>query len=489
MQNQETTIQAAIDIGSNTIHIVVARCSPTSLEILHDEQEMVRIGESVTANGEISAQKIDETISLLSHYITLAAQYTSATPLIIATEAIRKARNNQQFLAAIHSATNLHVHLIDGTVEALLTFYGATYELYQEPSPPSQVAVLDLGGGSMELVTATNKQITWHTSVPLGSGWLHDRYLQSDPPSPEDLEVAHTFLDTYIAGLHLKQHPFPTLIATGGSANSLLLLARRALNLPEQETRLTYEQIVRCEHLLRNYPAEEISQRYAQPLKRARILPAGALIIHALMVNLLLGEIRISTHGIREGALLAYARYGDHWLQHLQKNAQSSPEEIETNRASQDEQQEIFIQSGARLLLERTHKMLEWRSDVLKHKDIEAVHKMRVASRRLRAVLDAYEAACDPKRFKKVYRQVKEIADILGNARDTDVMVANLQQQLALAPEASQPALQWLIERLSTYRLAHQKKLEAFLQTIDEDAFVQQIVACLLEGETRHGKS
>jgi exopolyphosphatase/pppGpp-phosphohydrolase len=487
MQNQETTIQAAIDIGSNTIHIVVARCSPTSLEILHDEQEMVRIGESVTANGEISAQKIDETISLLSHYKTLAVHYTSALPLIIATEAIRKARNNQQFLAAIHSATNLHVHIIDGTVEALLTFYGATYELYQEPSPPSQVAVLDLGGGSMELVTASNKQVTWHTSVPLGSGWLHDRYLQSDPPSQEDLEVAHTFLDTYLAGLRLKQHPFPILIATGGSANSLLLLARQALNLSEQETRLTYKQIVRCEYLLRNHSAEEISQRYAQPLKRARILPAGALIIHALMANLLLGEIRISTHGIREGALLAYAHYGDYWLQHLQKNAQSSPEKIDN--LSQDEQQETFTQSGARLLLERTRKMLEWRSDVLKHKDIEAVHKMRVASRRLRAVLDAYEAACDPKRFKKVYRQVKEIADILGNARDTDVMMANLQQQLTQAPEASQLALQWLIERLSAYRQTHQKELEAFLQAIDEDAFVQQIVACLLEGETRHGKS
>jgi exopolyphosphatase/pppGpp-phosphohydrolase len=484
MQNQDTTIQAAIDIGSNTIHMVVARCSQTSLEILHDEQEMVRIGESVTANGAISAPKIDETISLLSHYKTLVAQYTPSPPLIIATEAIRKARNNQQFIAAIHASTNLDVHIIDGTAEALLTFYGATYELYQEPSPPSQIAVLDLGGGSMELVTAHNQQVTWHTSVPLGSGWLHDRYLQADPPSNADLEVAHTFLNTYIAGLHLKQ-PFPPLIATGGSANSLLLLAQRALGLPAQETRLTYEQLVHCEHLLNTHSAEEISLRYEQPLKRARILPAGALIIHALMVNLLLGEIRVSTHGIREGALLAYARYGDHWLDHLQQTPQTPSHEIEVDSISQHE---TFTQSGTRLLLDRTHKMLEWRSDVLEHKDIEAVHKMRVASRRLRALLDAYETACDPKKFKKVYRQVKAIADILGDARDTDVMVANLQQQLAQAPEESQPAFQWLIERLSTYRQAHQQKLEAFLQAIDEDAFVRQMLSCLPEGEKKHGK-
>ena len=487
MQNQEAPVLAAIDIGSNTIHIVVARCLPASLEILLDEQEIVRIGESVTADGEISAQKLEETISVLSHYKTLAAHYTSSPVLVVATEAIRKACNSQQFLTAIRSATDLVVHIIDGIVESILTFYGATYELYQEPHPPSQLAVLDLGGGSMELVTARNKQIIWHTSVPLGSGWLHDRYLSSDPPSEEDLEVARTFLNTYIAGLRFKQRP-PALIATGGSANSLLLLARRALNLPEHETRLTYEQVVRCEGLLSELPAEEISRRYEQPLKRARILPAGALIINALMINLQLSEIRVSTHGIREGVLLAHARYGDQWLQCLQQNTQSSGQENGIVIAPGDEQEETFAQSGTRLLLERMHKMLEWRSEVLKHEDIEAVHKMRVASRRLRAVLDAYETACDSKRFKKVYRQVKELADILGKARDTDVMVANLQLQLTQTPGESQAGLQWLIKCLNAYRQAHQDKLEAFLRTLDEDAFIQQMMSCLPEGENRDGK-
>ena len=487
MQNQEAPVLAAIDIGSNTIHIVIARCSPTSLEILHDEQEMIRIGESVTASGAISAQKLDETISVLSHYKTLAAQHTPSPILVVATEAIRKARNSQQFLTSIHSATNLDVHIIDGSVESLLTYYGATYELYQEPHPPSQVAVLDLGGGSMELVTARNNHVTWHTSVPLGSGWLHDRYLQSNPPSEEDLEVARTFLNTYIAGLRFKQRP-PTLIATGGSANSLLLLARRAFDLPEHETRLTYEQIVRCEGLLSDLPAEEISQRYEQPLKRARILPAGALIIDALMIHLHLSAIRISTHGIREGVLLAYARYGDQWLHSLQENVQPSEQENGITSSPEEGQEETFAQSGSRLLLERTHKMLEWCSEVLKHEDIEAVHKMRVASRRLRAVLDAYEVACDPRRFKKVYLQVKEIADILGKARDTDVMVANLQQQLAETADESQAGLQWLIQHLSAYRQAHQEKLEAFLQALDQEAFVQQMLSCLPDGENKHGK-
>ncbi len=487
MKKQDATVRAAIDVGSNTIHIVVARCAPDDLAILADEQELVRIGESVTATGEISPQKRDDAIATLARYKELAAHYTSAPPVVVATEAIRRASNSQQFLSDVRRKTGLDILLIDGEVEALLTFYGATYELFQEPHASSLVGVLDLGGGSMELVTANRRRVTWHTSVPIGSGWLHDRYLQSDPPSQEDLEVARTFLTTYFAGMPMPQL-LPALIATGGSANTLLLLARRALDLDERETRLTYEQIVRCEGLLSDLNAEAISERYDQPIKRARILPAGALIINALMVRLQLGEIRVSTHGIREGALLAYARYGDAWLQRVKEHAQETDDDPPAQESQQsDELVDSFAQTGYRLLLERTHKMLEWREEVLKHEDIEAVHKMRVASRRLRAVLDAYETACDARRFKRVYRRVKEIADILGEARDTDVMVEGLQQRLEREPEEARPGIQWLIDRLSAYREAHQKKLEAFLRMLDDETLVQQMVALPVKGNA-HGK-
>ena len=486
MQEQDAPIRAAIDIGSNTIHIVVARCTPNNLAILADEQELVRIGESVTANGEISPQKRDDAISTLTQYKDLAARYTDSPPILVATEAVRKARNNEQFLADIKRATGLDTLIIDGEVESLLTFYGATYELFQQPHAPSSVAVLDLGGGSMELVLANQQHVTWHTSVPIGSGWLHDRYLLSDPPSQEDLEVARTFLNTYFAGMSVPQLP-PALIATGGSANSLLLLARRALDLDEQTISLTYEQVVRCEALLSDLNAQTVSERYAQPVKRARILPAGTLIINALMMRLQLSEIGVSTHGIREGVLLAYARYGDDWLRQIKGNAQGTRDETQGQVEQADAQNESFAQAGSRLLLERTQKMLAWREEVLKHEDIEAVHKMRVASRRLRAVLDAYEPACDAKRFKRVYKRVKEIADILGEARDTDVMVEDLRRQLEQMPSEARTGVQWLIARLSTYREDHQVKLEAFLSTFDDDAFIQQVTSLIARGNG-HGK-
>src|SRR5881398_506822 len=102
---------------------------------------------------------------------------------------------------------------------------------------------MDLGGGSTELVMAQNMHITWRTSIPIGSGWLHDRYLPSNPPSYDELSIATTFLQTYFQGMRLKYRS-PVLIVTGGSANSLLYLAQRAFGLDVQNARMTFADLV-----------------------------------------------------------------------------------------------------------------------------------------------------------------------------------------------------------------------------------------------------
>ncbi len=490
MQNQFSSTSAAIDIGSNTIHIVVARCASTTLDILADEVELVRIGESVTTTGTISNEKQDAALATLQKYKALAEKYSASPIFVVATEAIRQASNSSDFIETIHRETGLEVHLIEGTVEAALTFLGATYERSREPDAPTQLGVMDLGGGSTELITAKHDQITWRTSVPVGSGWLHDRYLPSDPPTRDELNIAYTFLTTYFEGMHIKRIP-PSLIVTGGSANSLLQLAHKAFHLDKNEMRMTREDIVRCEGLLQALSAEEIAQRYEQPVGRARILPAGTLVIRALMDRLHLDEIFVSPHGIREGVLLAYARYGEQWLQRVDKPATSEENHRHNNSIGEKEDKlhETFAQSGRQLLLDRTEKLLEWRDAVLKHDDIEAVHKMRVASRRLRATLDAYEAICVPQSFQDVYKNIKKIADVLGKARDTDVMIQNLQVQVQQSSIEEQAGIQWLIDRLQNYREKHQRVLEAFFKKFDEHVFKRQIEACLSKEEVPSGKS
>src|SRR6266851_5728012 len=321
MQEQSPPVLAAIDIGSNTIHIVVARCQPDTLDIIEDQVELVRLGESVTATGAISPEKRDAAIAVLHRYRALAEQHSARQIFTVATEAIRKASNSEEFLEEIKRETGLEVLLISGNAEATLSFYGATYEESKQPDVPARIAVMDLGGGSTELVTARNMHITWRTSLPIGSGWLHDRYLSSNPPTYDEVAVAEAFLQTYFRGLHLKHHP-AVLIVTGGSANSLLFLARCAFNLGMQRTQLTQQDLIRCQGLLISLPAEEVAQRFEQPLGRARILLAGALIIQTVMSRLHMNEIHVSSHGIREGVLLAYERYGERWLEVVSQSAE-----------------------------------------------------------------------------------------------------------------------------------------------------------------------
>ncbi|HET8844265.1 MAG TPA: CHAD domain-containing protein [Ktedonobacteraceae bacterium] len=463
MENQSALMSAAIDVGSNTIHIVVARCFPTTLEIVADEVEMVRIGESVTATGAISSEKSLLAIRVLKEYRELAEKHGAQSIFVAATEAIRQASNSTEFIDQVREETGLEIRLISGVIEAELTFFGATYEA----GNPEQVEVMDLGGGSMELVLARNMQIVWRTSLPVGSGWLHDSYLSSDPPSTDEIETAETFLHTYFRTLPAKRSA-PLLIVTGGSANSLFFLAQKALHYESEERRLDQKTLQRCRALLSALEAKDIATLYQQPLARAKILLAGILIIQHVMQRLQVEEIRVTEHGIREGVLLAYARYGEKWQEILAQGEITATES--------------FVESARRLLVERLHTMLGWQEEVLKHEDIEAVHKMRVASRRLRATLDAYQSCCDPALFAKVYRKIKKTANILGEARDADVQILSLSAQLADLGEEEKAGVRWLIERLQTYRKQKQHELDAFLHKLDGEKLEHLLKRCVQEG-------
>jgi exopolyphosphatase/pppGpp-phosphohydrolase len=312
MLDPNAPVYAAIDIGSNTVHLTTARCSPTDMEILDDAAELVRIGESVTASGQISEQKTALTIDALLRYKQRALAYGAQRIFVVATEAIRRASNNAEFLHTIQQATGLDIHLISGEVEAFLTFLGATYSLAAQP--PADLAVMDLGGGSTELVLAHYLTITWHTSLPIGSGWLHDHYLQNDPPSQAERETALTFLHSLFLK-DLPRHTSGLLVATGGTAKTLLELAQQAFDLTPTVHQLSREDLQRCEDLLTALNSEQIAARYTIEAPRARIMLAGTLIIRALLDYWQMDCMQVSSSGLREGSMLAFVRYGKAWLQ------------------------------------------------------------------------------------------------------------------------------------------------------------------------------
>lgn len=150
---------------------------------------------------------------------------------------------------------------------------------------------------------------------------------------------------------------------------------------------------------------------------------------------------------------------------------------------------EPFTYYGQKQLSTRVDTFLERRVPVLKNEDIEDVHKMRVASRRLRATLDAYQAIAKSKPFKKAYRQVKEAADLLGVVRDVDVMKQHLEEQLSQTPPDEQAGVQWFINRLSLYREQRQQDLEPFFRDFDEQALKRAVTECLPEKRRLQAKT
>ncbi len=506
----DTRIHAAIDLGSNSAKITVACVGDETIETIANESTMIRLGESVNTTGQIGPEKEDAVITTLQKYQGLAQKYEASSIIVIATEAVRKAQNCEAFLNAVQQETSLTVHTVSGEIEAALTYLGAT----SDQQGASDASVVDIGGGSTELILAQQGHIQWLISLPIGSGWLHDHYLSSDPPAAIEADQARTSLTRYLHQLQLPKSnaksgqaqgvgasPTPTspTIATGSSAKSLLALAKQALKVAKEKHILNRYDLLGCFGLLSALPAEEIARRYKQPLERARVLPGGALILLALLDFLQLEEISVSQRGVSEGALLAALKYGDNWLEHPdvkvdpsrigQAPAVSDLDEGDKSATASQQQDEIFTETGRRELQQRSEKFVKWIDPVLENKDIEDVHKMRVASRRIRATLDAYESVYARKPFQRLYREVKQAADLLGTARDTDVMLQHLEQQQQQAPDNELPGIQWLVSRLQSYREQQQREITAFFKDFQSKRFKHLVTLCIPDGVSNRGKS
>ena len=309
-------IAAALDAGSNTVHVVVARSNAagTDLMVLADEVDLVRLGADVSATGAIGAERMARALAAIARQAAIARAHGASTILGLATEGVRAAANGAELLRRAHDEAGVDLVLISGEQEAALTYWGVTSG---QTMPAGRGAVADLGGGSLELVVGEAERILWRVSLPLGSGAIHDRLAPADPPDPAQLNEAERFVTAALASLDL---PLPVTTATvaGGTATTLAALARRTLNradvhadLPDLTEALLAELLVLLQHL----PAAEVARVYGIDEGRARLLGAGAVILRAVLLRLDVAQLRVSRRGVREGAILAHQRLGAAWLE------------------------------------------------------------------------------------------------------------------------------------------------------------------------------
>lgn len=318
------TTAAAIDIGSNTIHLSVARIHADGrVEVIGEETQLARLGADVTATGAIGAERAARALRTLRRQVAQARAQGASTILGIATESVRVAANGEAFLAQAREQTGVAFTLVDGEQEAALTYWGAALatetsevnEVNEDAAgvsaPGGQRGVIDLGGGSVELVVGEGERIAWRVSLPLGSGVIHDRYMPSDPPHPDELARAEAVVAQRLAAV-APPAPVGSVMACGGTAKTLLRVAQLLAGKASGRRRLSEHDFTVALDVLTAESAVTAARFGIEP-ERARILPAGGIVLREAMRRLGATEVQVSLYGVREGALWAWAQVGDAW--------------------------------------------------------------------------------------------------------------------------------------------------------------------------------
>jgi exopolyphosphatase/guanosine-5'-triphosphate,3'-diphosphate pyrophosphatase len=286
--------EAVLDIGSNTIRLLVANVIAGRLDTLLDDSDFVRLGRDVDRTNELQPDRIEAAMESIRRLKEEAGSLGVARIRAIATSAVRDASNGPDFVRRVREETGVEVEIISGEREADLTFRGATLGV----SVDGGVLVTDLGGGSAELVFADESGIRWRVSEKLGSGRLTERHIHGDPPSREEVEAVEHHVTDIVSKLPLAKPR--SLIFTGGTATHLALVAGSQ----ETMTPLDLDELAGLVGTVTEHRADWLVETYHFRPERAHVLAAGAATLEAIARFYRPERLMITRNGIREGALL-----------------------------------------------------------------------------------------------------------------------------------------------------------------------------------------
>lgn len=291
-----------MDVGSNTVHALVADAEGGRLADVAHFVEMPSLGAEVARTGRIGEAKAAEAVAALRSVVDRAREHGFEALVAGATEAVRKATDRDPFLARCSEAIGVPVRLISPQREAELSFAGVA----SRHAARRQWLMADLGGGSTELVVATGRRVEAWRSLPIGSGVLAARHL-SDPPREGEREALRTE-----AVRLLRDAPDcdPTrLAATGGTASNL----PRVVSLLRPPSVLTRQALLRAAERLDQAPAAELERRFQVRPGRVQAMRGGVEVLLLLLDWAGLDRLQVSYEGLRHGMLLAYLERGEDW--------------------------------------------------------------------------------------------------------------------------------------------------------------------------------
>ena len=304
-------VYAVIDVGTNTLRLLVAEAvTPDDFTILHEEQEITRLGEGLLPTRLLQDEPQRRSLSTLRRFAEAARRFKAEQVAAVATSAVRDAENRGELVAEIARETGLTIRVIDGREEARLTLLGVRHGLHLGSH---RVLVMDVGGGSTEFVLAKGEEIEAIVSTGLGVVKLAEQHLVCDPPTPGELQA----LEEVVAGrIDRLRNELPSLEGTWliGTAGTVTTLAAMDLSLTAYDRKRVHGHclsLARVRELLGRLAALPLRERRRVPglePGRADIILTGAAVVVASMERLAYSEMRVSDSGLREGILLDLLR-------------------------------------------------------------------------------------------------------------------------------------------------------------------------------------
>ena len=292
---------AAVDVGSNTVHALVADVARGRLVDVAHYVEMPELGAHVAWTGAIGP-RAKTAISALGSVVAQARTHKYEVLIAGATEAVRQASDRSTFVRLAGAAIGTPVRIIGARREAELSFLGVA----SSHAGRHEWLMADLGGASTEIAVGNARKMVRSATLPIGSGVLASTYL-SDPPKPEERARLRR-----AALRELAQAPdaeVERLVATGGTASNLpLVLAKR--NPPAV---LTAADLLTCESRLDAGKAADVAAKVRLPLNRVKAMRAGVEVLLLLLDWYGLAVLHVSHQGLRHGMLLAYLERGEDW--------------------------------------------------------------------------------------------------------------------------------------------------------------------------------
>jgi exopolyphosphatase/guanosine-5'-triphosphate,3'-diphosphate pyrophosphatase len=297
---------ATIDLGSNTVRLLVADVEPGApgWQVIEADQRVTRLGEGLARSGRLGAAPAERTTAAVAEYVARARRAGAEHVAIVATSAVREAANRTEFVAALERVAGERVRVVSGEEEAALTLAGALGGLDRDPPPGATTLVFDIGGGSTELIGGGHR-----ISTELGSVRLTERFLRSDPPTEDELDALGTAVRSALADAP------ETLTARRGIgvAGTITSLAALDLGLVEYDRNRVHghrlgDAAVRAQ--LERLAALPLAQRRAVPglePERAPVIVAGAIILREVMRHFGLAAIEASERDILYGIALEAA--------------------------------------------------------------------------------------------------------------------------------------------------------------------------------------